>query len=114
MSARETAAQREERMARAAEGRNRGEAPPARRASQVRTKPVRMTVDMPPALHRKLKQWTGYAAGQLDVADVAAAEVVRILVETLAATPTDEAWDSEYTPALARRILGELRNRLDQ
>jgi hypothetical protein len=114
VSARETAAQREERMARAAEGRNRGEGPPVRRASQVRTKPVRMTVDMPPALHRKLKQWTGYAAGQLDVADVAAAEVVRILVEILAAQPQDDAWDPEFSPVLARRLLGELRNRLDQ
>ncbi|QWA26633.1 hypothetical protein KJK32_45415 (plasmid) [Streptomyces sp. JCM17656] len=101
-------------MARAAEGRNRGEGPPARRASQVRTKPVRMTVDMPPALHRKMKRWTGYAAGQLDVADVPAAEVVRILVDILSATPEEPAWDAEFSPALARRVLRELSNRMDQ
>lgn len=114
MNARETAAQREERMARAAEGRNRGEAVAPRRTTAMRTKPARMTVDMPPTLRRRLKSWTGYAAGQLDVIDVADAHVVRILIEMLTATPDDPAWDNEFTPALARRVLDEVSSRLDE
>jgi hypothetical protein len=110
VSARETAAQREERMARAAEGRNRGEGAAPRRAGVVRTKPVRMTVDMPPSLHRQLKGWSGWAAGQLDVADVPAAEVVRILVELLTSHP-DEA---ELTRPLVAAVVAELRARQDQ
>lgn len=80
----------------------------------MRTKPARMTVDMPPALRRRLKSWTGYAAGQLDVMDVAGAEVVRILIEMLTATPDDEAWDKVFTPQLARRVMDEVAKRLDE
>ena len=111
MSARETAAQREERMARAAAGRNRGEGAPPRRTSAVRTKPVRMTVDMPPSLHRKLKGWTAFASNHLDVADVPAAEVVRILVELLTVEP-DKA--PEVTRPLVQAVITELRDRQDQ
>lgn len=111
----ETAAQREARMAKAAEGKNRGEgAAPRRRASETRTKPARMTVDMPPSLRRKLKSWTGYVATELDVIDVAGAEVVRILIEQLTATPQDPAWDPEFTPALARRVMGEVSQRVNE
>lgn len=110
----ETAAEREARMARAAGGRARGEAAAPRRSTAVRTKPARMTVDMPPALRRRLKSWTGYASNQLDVMDVAGAEVVRILIEMLTASPEDAAWDSEFTPALARRVLDEVEKRLSE
>jgi hypothetical protein len=110
VSARETAEQREARMARAAAGRGRGEDAKPRRASVVRTKPVRMTVDMPPALHRKLKSWSGWAAGQLDVADVPAAEVVRILVELLTSDPAEV----ELTGPVVRAVLAEVQARQDQ
>lgn len=110
MNARETAAQREERMARAAAGRNRGEDAKPRRASQVRTKPVRMTVDMPPSLHRRLKNWSAWAAGQMDVADVPAAEVVRIMVEVLTSNPAEV----EIAGPLQRVLLDELTARQSQ
>lgn len=111
----ESAADRQDRMARAMEGRGRNEGPPVRRPTGVRTKPARMTVDMPPALRRRLKSWTGAAARDLDVMDVAGAEVVRILIEMLtAATPEDPAWDKDFTPALARRVLDEVSERVKE
>jgi hypothetical protein len=70
-----------------------------------------MTVDMPPPLHRKLKGWTAFASNHLDVADVPAAEVVRILVELLTVEP-DKA--SEVTRPLVQAVITELRTRQDQ
>jgi hypothetical protein len=80
----------------------------------MRTKPARMTVDMPPSLRRKLKEWTAYTAGQLDVVDVAGAEVVRILIEMLTAKPGDPGFDEEFTPDLMRRVINEVASRLDE
>lgn len=108
----ETAAQREARMEKAAAGRGRGEGAPTRRASVARTKPVRVTVDMPPPLHRKFKDWLGAAAEDLDVADVKAAEVLRILVARLTSATTTGRDDPEVQ-ALVVHVLDELRARMD-
>jgi hypothetical protein len=64
-----------------------------------------MTVDMAPALHRRLKSWTTYAAEQLDVADVPAAEVVRSLVDLL----TNVQRSPEVRQLLVAAVLEELR-----
>lgn len=106
----ETAAQREARLDRAASGRGRDDAglKPVRRASVTRTRPVRVTVDMPPPLHRRFKEWLGAAAEDLDVADVAGAEVVRILVARLTSATTEAGRDPGVQD-LVEHVLDELR-----
>lgn len=104
MSARESAAQREQKLARAAAGRDEEDSRPRRSTSVVRTRPVRLTVDMPPPLHRDLKRWANEAAAELDVADVPAAAVIRVLVGRL----VDGA-----DPGLADAVLQEIGDLLD-
>lgn len=63
---------------------------------QVRTRPVRITVELSPLEHRKLRRLCDQYADQLGAAQVAGAEVVRVLLalvdadETLAARVGDE------------------------
>jgi len=59
-------------------------------AAAPRTRPVRMTVEMAPVEHRRLRRLCQRYAEDLDLPDVASAEVVRVLVE-LAATDDDLA-----------------------
>ncbi len=68
-------------------------------ASQPRTRPVRMTVELAPMEHRALRRWCQETAEELGVSEVAGAEVVRTLLALLA----DD-------PALAKRARAALRN----
>lgn len=44
-----------------------------------RTKPVKVTVEMSPVEHRKLKRWCALTAADLELSMVAGAEVLRVL-----------------------------------
>ncbi|MGH3789753.1 MAG: hypothetical protein ACRDQ9_02945 [Pseudonocardiaceae bacterium] len=69
----------------AALNRNEPGTPPAG-ATAVRTRPVRITVDLAPPLHRVVKDWVRATAADLG-RDVALAEVIRALLAQLDADP---------------------------
>jgi hypothetical protein len=69
----------------------------ARPKAGARTKPIKMTVDLAPIEHRKLKLWCAQAAADLELPEVAASEVVRVLVARL-----------QSDPDLAERIRADL------
>lgn len=57
---------------------------PARRASAApRTRPVRITVDLAPVDHRRLKRWCDDVAEPVGTATVPLADVVRVLLARL-------------------------------
>jgi len=62
--------------------------PPGRTA--IRSKPIRITVDLSPELYRQLTQWASSAAIGLDVPRVALADAVRAMIRAAAESP-DEA-----------------------
>ena len=59
--------------------------PPAG-ATTIRTKPVRITIDLIPALHEEIKDWTRQTAASVD-RDVRLAEVGRALFRRLLNDP---------------------------
>ena len=68
--------------------------PRARPAGQtaIRSKPVRITVDLSPELYRQLTQWADSAAVALDVPRVPLADAMRAMIRVTAENP-DEVLD---------------------
>ncbi|MFD1502717.1 hypothetical protein [Streptosporangium lutulentum] len=63
----------------------------------LRSKPVRITIDLAPELYRRLTKWTGEAAEEIDAAKVSHADVVRAFIRA-----SDD-------PDVRNRVLEELR-----
>ena len=64
------------------------DAPPAGRTA-IRSKPVRITLDLSPELYRELTMWTDSAAIELGVPRVSLADAVRAMIRVAADNPDD-------------------------
>ena len=62
------------------------DAPPAGRTA-IRSKPVRITLDLSPELYRELTGWTDSAAIELGVPRVSLADAVRAMIRVTADHP---------------------------
>jgi hypothetical protein len=62
------------------------DAPPAGRTA-IRSKPVRITVDLNPEDYRKLAAWTTSTAAALDMPRVTSAEAVRAMIRATSGDP---------------------------
>ena len=82
---------RKAQMAAAAGRRAQPDAVPAGRTA-IRSKPVRITLDLNPELYRQLTQWTDSAAISLGVPRVSLADAVRAMIRVTAENP-DEVLD---------------------
>ena len=78
--------QRKERMAAAAARRTEPDAQPAGRTA-IRSKPVRITLDLSPELYRQLTRWADDAAVELDVPRVALAGAIRAMIRVAGDDP---------------------------
>ena len=78
--------QRKAQMAAAAGRRTEPDARPAGRTA-IRSKPVRITLDLSPELYRQLTRWADDAAVELDVPRVALADAVRAMIRIAADDP---------------------------
>ena len=78
--------QRKTQMAAAAARRSAPDARPAGRTA-IRSKPVRITLDLSPELYRQLTQWADSAAVTLDVPRVALADAMRAMIRVTAEDP---------------------------
>ena len=65
--------------------------PDAQPAGQtaIRSKPVRITLDLTPELYRQLTRWADSAAVALDVPRVALADVMRAMIRVTTESPDD-------------------------
>jgi len=86
--------QREQRRAQMAAAAGRRAEPAARPAGQtaIRSKPVRITLDLSPELYRQLTRWVDEAAVELDVPRVALVDAVRAMIRVTTENP-DEVQD---------------------
>jgi hypothetical protein len=80
--------QRKAQMAAAAARRTEPGAGPAGRTA-IRSKPVRITLDLSPELYRQLTQWAASAAITLDVPRVALVDAVRAMIRVSAENPEE-------------------------
>jgi hypothetical protein len=78
--------QRKAQMVAAAARRVEPDARPAGRTA-IRSKPVRITLDLSPELYRQLTQWADSAAIALDVPRVALADAMRAMIRVTAESP---------------------------
>ena len=78
--------QRKAQMAAAAARRAEPDAGPAGRTA-IRSKPVRITLDLSPELYRQLTRWADEAAVELDVPRVSLADAVRAMIRVAAHDP---------------------------
>jgi len=78
-------------MAAAAARRSEPDHRPAGRTA-IRSKPVRITLDLSPELYRELTQWVDSAAVALDVPRVALADAMRAMIRVATENP-DEVLD---------------------
>jgi hypothetical protein len=78
--------QRKAQMVAAAARRAEPDARPAGRTA-IRSKPVRITLDLSPELYRQLTQWADSAAITLDVPRVALADAMRAMIRATAESP---------------------------
>jgi hypothetical protein len=76
------------RMAAAAARRTEPGARPAGRTA-IRSKPVRITLDLNPELHRELTMWAESAAIALDVPRVSLADAVRAMIRVTTENPDE-------------------------
>lgn len=72
--------------------------PAAAASTRVRTTPVRVTVDLPPAEHAGLVQWCTQAAAELGMPRVSNQSVLRALVARLTRDPQLAAAIREQLP----------------
>jgi hypothetical protein len=79
--------QRKAQMAAAAARRTDPDARPAGRTA-IRSKPVRITLDLNPELYRLLTRWADEAAVEMDVPRVALADAVRAMIRVAADDPS--------------------------
>jgi hypothetical protein len=80
--------QRKAQMTAAAARRSTPDARPAGRTA-IRSKPVRITLDLSPELYRQLTQWADSAAVALDVPRVALADAMRAMIRVTTENPDE-------------------------